>query len=215
MCVWLWEGTKGLRSAKMWDHTDKKAAYSWASHGSCSGVEGALFLEASTEFLLSFGLVLLFCFLSPSLPFSSFLSLLFSSLPFPPLPSPPLSFLSLPSPLTPEAAYWFPYTDCPTVVLITQCLWDTAYFWAPPFPIIICANSLPMNSFLIKLQGSQLELLSIIWNQEFWMIHSHFLKCLSLDLIRWFSWLDYCLEHQKVMGLIPSQGKYLGCWSDP
>lgn len=59
---------------------------SWSSYGRSTRVESALFFVASTELLLSFGLVLLFCFpslplLSPSFPYLSF--------PFPSSPLPP------------------------------------------------------------------------------------------------------------------------------
>ena len=31
----------------------------------------------------------------------------------------------------------------------------------------------------------------------------------------WLGWLEYCPIYQKVAGLIPSQGTYLGCRLDP
>ena len=34
-------------------------------------------------------------------------------------------------------------------------------------------------------------------------------------LTRWLSWLECCHVHQKVAGLIPAQGIYLGCGFDP
>ena len=34
-------------------------------------------------------------------------------------------------------------------------------------------------------------------------------------LAEWLIWLEHSLVHQKVAGLIPSQGTYLGFWFDP
>lgn len=43
------------------------------------------------------------------------------------------------------------------------------------------------------------------------------IKNLSLihALARWLRWLEYCLIHQKVEGLILGQAIYLGCGFDP
>ena len=37
----------------------------------------------------------------------------------------------------------------------------------------------------------------------------------NLALAGWLSWLEHHPTHQKVVGLIPSQGTYLGCRFDP
>ena len=37
----------------------------------------------------------------------------------------------------------------------------------------------------------------------------------KLALARWLGWLEHHPIHQKVEGLIPSQGTYLGCRFDP
>ena len=37
----------------------------------------------------------------------------------------------------------------------------------------------------------------------------------SWALARWLSWLEHCLMHQKVAGLIPGRSTYLGCGFHP
>ena len=44
---------------------------------------------------------------------------------------------------------------------------------------------------------------------------THVIKTVILALAWWLSWLEPRLVHQKVGGLIPSQGAYLGCGFDP
>ena len=42
-----------------------------------------------------------------------------------------------------------------------------------------------------------------------------YLSQIALALARWLSWLKHRLIHQKVMGSIPGQDKYLGFGFDP
>ena len=45
--------------------------------------------------------------------------------------------------------------------------------------------------------------------------HCLYLKLSDLSLAGWFSWLEHCPIHQKIVGLIPVQGICLGCRFDP
>ena len=45
--------------------------------------------------------------------------------------------------------------------------------------------------------------------------HCLYLKLSGLSLAGWFSWLEHCPIHQKIVGLIPVQGICLGCRFDP